>query len=93
MGGFRVSLRPAVVTDFFSLLNVLYRGWRGGGSSKVNLVLLELVVFIYLFIYMCMINWETAVRIQLKIGRNDIQVSKSNLNVSFVQTPLFNRSN
>ena len=33
---FSVSLQPPVVTNLFSLINVLYREWGGGGGVHVG---------------------------------------------------------
>ena len=50
-GQFSVNLRPPVVTNLFSLLNILFREWGGGGGggglwgiSKVNIMDALLVV-------------------------------------------------
>ena len=50
-------------------------------------------VFILIYLFIC-VNCKMAVRIQLKIGRYNIQVRESNLSyVPVLHTPLFKCSN
>ena len=57
--------------------------------KNYNLIL-NRAIGVYMSISISVVIFEMAVRILLKIGRCDIQVSESNLGyVPFVQTPLF----